>query len=161
VVKAVIRQFRPSGYNKSALFYWLPSVYPWVGANIKRGYEMSEAELAEQASNYGGQGIAIFTVWVSVLAGCLVTAYMAGRNLERDQVVLLNSMYLFVCALVIFAIFASFKVQAFYSEQLRENFPWSPQVSTIYIAIGITVATTCAMFASLKFMWDIRHPKTE
>ena len=122
---------------------------------------MSEAELAEQVANYGGQGIAIFAVWVSVLAGYLVTAYMAGRNLERTQGLILNSTYLFVSALVIFAIFASFKVQAFYSEQLRESFPWSPQVSNIYIAIGITVATSCATLASLKFMWDIRHPKHE
>jgi hypothetical protein len=41
---------------------------------------MSEVELSQQVSSYGTQGMTVFTVWVSVLAGYLVVAYLAGSH---------------------------------------------------------------------------------
>ena len=122
---------------------------------------MTEAELAEQVTNYGSQGLAAFTVWVSIVAGYLVAAYLAGGNLNRTQVSILNSVYLFVCALLMLAVFGSFRVQAFYATELRAVFPHSPQLAHMYIASGVTAACAGATIASLKFMWDVRHPKEE
>jgi hypothetical protein len=60
-----------------------------------------------------------------------------------------------VSFLTVFAIFGSFKVQAFYAIQIREQYPESaPQVMNFAVAYGITAATALATLASLKFMWD-------
>ena len=118
---------------------------------------MTEVELSEQISNYGTQGMTVFTVWVSVVAGYLVVAYLAGSKLDRNQVVILNTLYIMVSSLIIFGIWGSFKVQAFYAIQIRESYPASPHIMNYYVATGIVAGTALGTLASLKFMRDVRR----
>jgi hypothetical protein len=62
---------------------------------------------------------------------------------------------------VIFDIWGSFKVQAYYAIQMREADPNAPHVMNYFAAMGITAVAILGLLASLKFVWDIRRPKTE
>lgn len=122
---------------------------------------MTEVELSEQISNYGTQGMTVFTVWVSVVAGYLVVAYLAGSKLDRNQVLILNTLYIMVSLLIIFGIWGSFKVQAFYAIQIRDSYPASPHIMNYYVAFGIATGTLLGTLASLKFMRDVRCKETQ
>ena len=122
---------------------------------------MPVLELSEQISNYGQQGIGIFALWISIVAAYLVAAYLAGAQLNASQVLILNTVYLLASSLIIFGIWGSFKVQAYYAIQIREIDPGAPHVMNYYAATGVTAAAILGLLASLKFMWDIRHSKSE
>ena len=122
---------------------------------------MPVLELSEQISNYGQQGIGIFALWISIVAAYLVAAYLAGAELNASQVFILNTVYLMTSTLVIFGIWGSFKVQAYYAIQIREVDPNSPHIMNYFAAMGITAVAILGLLASVKFMWDIRHPKTK
>lgn len=120
---------------------------------------MNEKDYAELITSYATQGGTFFAIWVSIVSGYLIVAYLAGARLNRSQVAILNVFYLFVSLLVIFGFYGSFTVQAYYVEQLRSIAPHSPQIMNQYVTWGIATASILGVLASLKFMWDIRHPK--
>ena len=122
---------------------------------------MTEQELAEIISDYSSQGGAFFGLWITVVSGYLIAAYLAGGQLKRSQVFILNTFYVWVCSLLIIGFYGSFNTQAHYTRELKQMVPDSPQMMNNYIAIAVAIAAVLGVSATLKFMWDIRHPKTE
>ncbi len=122
---------------------------------------MTEYELADVISSYAVQGGTFFTIWLTILSAYAVVAYVVGKNLTTYQISWLNTLYLFATFSAIYGFSGSFYTQVFYIELIKEINPDSPQRMRNEMTFVTTALATFGTFATLKFMWDIRHPKAE
>lgn len=122
---------------------------------------MSEGELIEVAQVTWGNVISLIALIISVLSAYLVATYAVAARMTRSQILILNTLYLLIIALLL---------SSTYTLSLRatEMAELSVQISTLRqlgprpnLPIGLLVVFIFCTIASLKFMWDIRHPKTE
>ena len=60
---------------------------------------MSEADLMNVVQGIISNSIATFAVFVSLVGGYLVTAYLAGKNLTRSQTVIISTLFFVFVAL--------------------------------------------------------------
>ncbi|MEP5570048.1 MAG: hypothetical protein ABJN62_19565 [Halioglobus sp.] len=122
---------------------------------------MTEAELLEAASNNWSDTISLLTLFISVMSGYLVVAYLVGKELKTSQVVLVNFLY---GAFISFCLFAIYQMSATAVEHGILASDLSTQRSNrpqTWIPIVFLVIMLPMILASFKFMWDIRHPKAE
>jgi len=120
---------------------------------------MTEAELLEAASNNWSIVISLLTIFISVISGYLVVAYLAGKELNTQQAALVNALY---GAFVGFCVYAIYMFSSAAVEQAKLAFELSTQRSMapsevipfVFVSINIPI-----ILASYKFMWDIRHSK--
>lgn len=122
---------------------------------------MTEYELADVITSYSIQGSTFFTIWLTAVSAYAVVAYRVGVKLTLSQVVWLNTLYLFACLTILFGIFGSFNTQSHYVTLLKELNPDSPQIMSATVAIAVSTITAIGTLVTLKFMWDIRHRKTD
>jgi hypothetical protein len=122
---------------------------------------MTEAELVEIVIGYASGGAVYFTIWLTILSAYAVTAYFTGNSLTTLQIVWLNTLYLFGALLAITGFYDCFISQLYYLDQLIKLNPESPQIMGSEILFSVTAFAVVGTFATLVFMWQVRHPKTE
>ena len=122
---------------------------------------MDEAELMELTQALWANYLSTMALFVSIISAYLIVAYIAGRKLTRPQVVLVN---------ILMGAFTSFGIAGMYAFSLTgtEAMLLAFEMSTQRKTHGLTFlpVTTLIVFPAIvlgcyKFMWDIRHPKTE
>ena len=121
--------------------------------------ELGEVLLAAQAA--WGNVISVGALIVTIISGYLVVAYVAGKDMTRTQVIIINTLYvLFMTASLMsgraFTIRATELMQI--AVELSDERLSSPWPDVIYFWRFVYLS---AMAASLKFMWDIRHTAKE
>lgn len=115
---------------------------------------MTEYELIDGAGTFFGLGLTCVMGYFSVLASYLIAAYVVGSSLTRQQTITVTSLYL---AMQLFMTWGA--VVYLYSARLmvgqlekgQQQFIGPHTVALPLLIIGV--------FAGLKFMWDVRHPK--
>jgi hypothetical protein len=122
---------------------------------------MTEAEMLEIVQSMWGNYLSTMSIFISVISAYLIIAYMAGDKLTKAQMALVN---------VLMGIFCSIGIAAMhgYSTSATELTLLSLEMSTQRTQIGMTTVPLITLLvfpplilASYKFMWDIRHSKTE
>ena len=107
--------------------------------------------------------IAFFMGFISLVSAYLVVAYVVGKELLPSQVIVINLLFSVSTILTIFgnAVTARNAIQAHYlgSLNVEEMIPL-PEFLIYFVPISLILIDFCIVLASLKFMWDIRHPKT-
>lgn len=122
---------------------------------------LSESELIEAMGTYYDLVGDMLSLYLTITSGFLIVAYLVGIKLTRTQLVIVSGLYL------AFAIVASYLAVGyglrglFYAEQLAILSPSTPLGATLVVPIIMGTVLLVGIFASLKFMWDVRHPKTE
>ena len=122
---------------------------------------MSEAELLQYGSSTWSNSIGLTVLFLTVLSGYLITAYVAGSNLSSSQITIINGSYLLVAGHLVFAIYAfgataiEVDTVAFEMSTQRKNRPIPEPLYALVTIYGALI------FASLKFMWDVRHHRPE
>ena len=107
-----------------------------------------------------GNVLTCITLLITLVSGYLVVAFAVGERLTRPQVIIVNSIYLLMSIFVLWGTVAmvgkahGFEVIAYSmaGEAFDEFVPRGD------IANSIAIIFSLAIVASLKFMWDIRHP---
>ncbi len=95
------------------------------------------------------------TLYLTVTSGYLLVAYLAGNELTRLQATIITCLYGVFAATNTVAVVSFFNAAIHYGHTYgtgRMPF-WPPYIVGTMFSLGI--------LASLKFMWDVRHPKTE
>lgn len=98
--------------------------------------------------------------FTTLLFGYIVVAYFVGKNLTRVQVTILTALYLvWQVRLMAIALTMLDRMERISVEmsKLDAEAPGMPDSSIVVLAI-ITIACT---LASVYFMWNVRHRKTE
>ena len=119
---------------------------------------MTEAELLDTAQTIWGIYMSVMSVFISVVSAYLIIAYIAGDQLTRAQVMLVN---------VLMGIFSAFAIAAMhgFSVTATELIQLALDMSSQRTSIGITTVPIITLIvfpslvlASYKFMWNVRHP---
>jgi len=120
---------------------------------------MSEAELFQSAQAVWSNALSLMVVIISLLSGYLVVAYVVGKELTRSQVTIVNGLYILLCAFVLMGLY-TFSNRAtelanlsLAMSQTRELGPQN------WIPLGMVFIFVVCIAVSLKFMWEIRHPR--
>ena len=122
---------------------------------------MTEAELIQTAQAVWGNVITMCTIEITLLTGYIVVAYLAGSDLNRSQVAIVNTLYVL---LSIFALMSIYSMSMRATEMAVLSIGMSEQRNlgpTLWLPMGVAVIFAFCLLASLKFMWDVRHPRTE
>ena len=122
---------------------------------------MTTYEMADLTQNLFANSLSSFAVFLSVVFAYTVTAYLVGAKLTRTQVGMLSFVFVLVAMLNVWSM-AAYVSGGVNLNQLafpdsRDNFfaprPWLPH---FVLGIGFVI-----LGIALKFMWDVRHPKTD
>ena len=122
---------------------------------------MTEYELADSIASM----IMVMLTWVGLsftfLTAYLVTAYTVGRSLTTSQTWIINT---FFCAYQFLTINGVYTSGARYLEFVEEIQTINPDrvysFSESALYAGPSTYALVTLFA-FKFMWDVRHPKSE
>lgn len=119
---------------------------------------MTDYEILDAMFASFGLGFTAVVLYLTVLSSFLIVAYFAGAKLTRVQVVIVTGLF------VLSAIFATWASIAFLAaarelQLLQVTAPlYSRQIAPHHLILPVELI---GILASLKFMWDVRHPKTE
>jgi hypothetical protein len=122
---------------------------------------MTEMELIESSATYNGLMQGWVSAYFAAFTGYCIVAYLAGSKLTTRQAAFVGGCYVVFSCLCIFGAYGAGMLMTAFANEVEVVNPQRSFVANfpvIYISVAIFVTT---MFGSLKFMWDIRHPKTE
>ncbi len=117
---------------------------------------MTEYELMDVAGTYHGLGVSSLMGYFTVFVSFLVAAYVVGPKMTRQQVIVVTGLFLVMQFFMIWGTAGFFYYARGYVDQAIDN-----NVMGIFkphhLALPLLIF---GVFAGLKFMWDVRHPKT-
>ena len=95
------------------------------------------------------------TLYVTVVSGYLLVAYLVGKELTFLQTTIISTLFMIFTTLNAVATMTYMQNAIFFGTHygVGRMPSWAPFGSGIVLFLGI--------LASVKFMWDVRHPKTE
>ena len=121
---------------------------------------MSEAEIWELILLSQANAATYIAMLLTLVSGYLVIAYLVGAKLSGQQMLLVNELFLLSSFWIAFPTFAAYERASFLLSLTSEAYR-SPRSAGIHLAPGASVVIfSGAILASLKFMWDVRHPKS-
>lgn len=120
---------------------------------------MSEGELWALIIDYNDSMMAAMSLYLTVLSGYLIVAYLAGSKLTRMQcsiitVAFVLSAFLFSGAVRGYGYRALFLI----GKTSEEYHTWQMMNEPSLLFILTTMAG--GVIAALRFMWDVRHPRS-
>ena len=119
---------------------------------------MTESDMIEAIIGLNDIAMSSLMFYLSIVSGYLIAAYAIGKSLTTRQVVYISSLF------VVFAIFAIWATVGHMAQSRGLQFqaesiePYVGWVDPQDIALPMQIL---GVLGALKFMWDIRHPKTE
>jgi len=122
---------------------------------------MTEAELVEAANSSWALVTSTIGLYVTVTSAYLIVAYLAGAKLTKSQTGIISTLYIALAITLLTGLYAWVFRGNHYSSELMTLDSRASAYYVHAVPIILTAVLTAGMLASLKFMWDIRHPKTE
>ena len=123
---------------------------------------MNEAELVESAHLAYSNGIACYAVFWTLAGSFLVVAYQTGKKLTRSQILIIGTLFLISIGMTSFGIWGFFNAGVEFSAELAQLNPIRPgRYATKAVPIYMAICNFLIVLACFKFVWDVRHPKTE
>jgi hypothetical protein len=117
---------------------------------------MTEYELADAAGTFFDIGISSLMGYFSVFTAYLITAYLVGSKLKKQQVLVITGLFLVMQFFLIWGAAGFFWQARIYMDQIRPAALGNLKPHHVALFLLST-----GVLAGLKFMWDVRHPKTE
>ena len=122
---------------------------------------MTEADLIEAIAAFNSSTQSWMGLYMSILSAYLIVAYLAGENLTRSQVTIVSICFATFAFLSAYSGVANATRILEFSTELRELNPRRIFAVSAWVIIMVKVLLYGGIFVALKFMWDVRHPKTE
>ncbi len=121
---------------------------------------MGDPAYLEVAAAFSGVGLAAVGIYLTVLSGYLIVAYIVGARLSASQLVIINSLFLVFEAGIIFVIHSNSR--ASYLAALASQGGSGAIIEVSAVGVWITTAVLAiGLGAALKFMHDIRSQKKD
>lgn len=122
---------------------------------------MSEFELEYLLTETGLAAIQTFGMFVTVTSAYLVAAYLAGRRLTRLQAIIVSTLYLVAALIMTWATVGYITRSIPVADALELMHPDRLYALQPPVRVVTLVLMLGGIFASLKFMWDIRKAPEE
>lgn len=102
-----------------------------------------------------GQATTATSLYFTAVSGYLLVAFFKGKDLGRLQAAIITVIFVFFTATTSLEAVGLFQNAVYFGNTY--GLGRTPQ----WAAIPAAVIQPFGILASLKFMWDVRHPKTE
>ena len=122
---------------------------------------MTEAELVESVNSNLGILYSALNLYLTVTMAYLVAAYLAGAKLTRVQVTIISVLFVGAAMMSLIGVVGNGSRAMEYVAILKQMHPERPYSGSPIFPYAGAILLGAGVIASLKFMWDIRHPKTE
>lgn len=122
---------------------------------------MTEADLQELTTMMTAAAMSSVSIYLSILSAFLVVAFMVGSQLTRSQAFVVSKLFLLGALFFTYATTGTFIRQSSIVDRLAEIAPDETYFVSEWVALTIGFIQLLGILACLKFMWDVRHPKTE
>jgi hypothetical protein len=122
---------------------------------------MTEYELVDAAASYNGLLQGWLMAYFTILTAYLITAYAVGYSLNRFQTFVITTCFAVLNSLCVVAVMGT---GMRFVELTQQATALNPERTYLVspALMGITGAVLAAgLLVALRFMWDVRHPKTE
>ena len=116
--------------------------------------------LLELVVEFNVAGMTAMTLYLTVVSGYLLVAYMIGDKLTRLQCAIVTGLFLWFSVFITMGTMGYFG-RAHQLSSLFSDFTPSGLKMDTWVIWSSSVLEFIGIFAALKFMWDVRHPKTE
>jgi len=144
---------------------------PYCPMKIQKPYDMvlfvaeeeamTEYELTDAINSTMSVYASTFTLYLTIISAYLIAGFVVGQKLSKQQFVIVSILFFFASGLVVLAMSGLGSRLAHTADALRlVNADHPIKFNTMYINV-LNVILILGMIASFKFMWDIRHPKSE
>ena len=122
---------------------------------------MTEYELVDAIASFNSGAGSWSAMYFTILSAYLVAAYLAGAQLSHSQMLIVSGAFVVAASMCCFVAVSHTLRSLEFANEVRvlnpsRDFavkPWVPLVWGALLSAGVLIA--------LKFMWDVRHPKTE
>ena len=120
---------------------------------------MSEYEIVESIGMYISNSIESISIYLTIVTAYLVAAFIAGDRLTRRQVVIVNALFISGAGIFTYTTVGLLLRQRHYVLELAQVQPETILPGSVPLAPIMGFVQLGGIAASLKFMWDVRHPK--
>jgi hypothetical protein len=117
-------------------------------------YEMADLAMSAQAS-----ATPTTALFVTIMSGYLIIAWLVGGKLTRAQVIFINVFFVFFQLALAAAWSARWVTSYEYLAALNAVDPTFYELSNPVLLIVFPLMMVASVPGCLKFMWDVRHPK--
>ena len=122
---------------------------------------MTEAELVEAANSSwslvnGGLGS-----YMTIVSAYLIASYLVGVKLTTSQVGIISALFITMTSTLMIGLYGWTVRGTYYTSALAALNSDAAAYGTSWVPIVLTSICSMGILASFKFMWDIRHSKTE
>ena len=122
---------------------------------------MTEYELVDNALTYYNSAMAAFAMYITVLSGYVIAAFVAGERLNRAQVSIVNALFVCITAFLTFGTVACYSRTSEYAIRLLEFDPNRAARFNEFVPMYIGVIQILGIVFCLYFMWSSRHTKAK
>ena len=116
---------------------------------------MTEYELLDLSAAFTDSALSALMAYFTVLSAYFIVAYVAGHALNRSQVIAVGGLFLVMALFMIWGstsyLYVAYKYRILAGGLDTPVEGW--KILLPLLLIGVV--------SGLKFMWDVRHPKTE
>lgn len=117
---------------------------------------MTHYEAVDAAQSIYANSATMYAIFLTVVSGYLVAAYLVGAKLTRGQVVLINTFFILTCALTLAAMVGYVDAAAYYS-LIAADFRGEESMARYIPGFILAIVDLLVMFGCIKFMWDVRR----
>ena len=122
---------------------------------------MTEYELADMLNSTTGNATPVLMGFMTTVTGYLVLTWFTGKKLNRSQATMVSTLFIFFSGLLILAWAVRFQSALMFQNELKAINPERVGLISQELIYGVVAILLVIVVACLKFMWDVRHPKTE
>lgn len=122
---------------------------------------MTEAELVEASVMYNGAMQGWISLYFTAFTAYVTAAYFIGSKLDKNQVLFISGGFIILSTLCTISAYGTGAKLVYFAEAataVNANLVFAAKYQYVYAA---TVMLSIGILGSLKFMWDVRHPKAE
>ena len=119
---------------------------------------MTDYESLDLAQSAFSSSLAAYALFLSIVTGYLVTAYLVGRELSRGQAWILNLLFVVVVSIAIWSVSSYIYWGVVYTSLATlDEVRLSAMVPEPWLPVFMAVVNVVAVVACLLFMWNVRQ----
>jgi uncharacterized membrane protein YqjE len=122
---------------------------------------MTEYEMADLLTSTSFAAVESFSAYVALMVAFLVATYFAGQNMTRSQVVLVSMLYSISALLMTWTTYTYMSRSIPLADALEVLNPKTNYGAQPFARNIVATLEVLGVLCAIKFMWDVRHPKTE
>ena len=111
-------------------------------------------------TGYADAAMTAISIYLTIVSAYLVASFVAGSRLTSSQFAITGVLFISAASFFAYVSVGCILRQDFYASMLGQIQTNSTIYVSRYLALMMGVTQALGIVASLKFMWDVRHPKS-